>query len=118
MNDKGEIRIGVYICQCGHNIAGTVNTEEVAEFAKELPSVVMAKDYIYMCSDPGQNMIKEDIRRLRLNRVVVAGSSLELSSLTEYQLLRPHRSGRQDPTDQPKKYCWPSIYLAKSITYQ
>ena len=72
---EDEVKIGVYICQCGSNIAGTVNTKEVAEFAQELPSVVMAKDYVYVCSDPGQNMIKEDIKRLGLNRVVVASCS-------------------------------------------
>ena len=73
MEDKA--RIGVYICHCGSNIAGTVDVSEVAQFAQGLPSVVMAKDYIYMCSDPGQNMIKEDIKRLELNRVVVASCS-------------------------------------------
>jgi len=80
MEDK--VRIGVYICHCGTNIAGTVDTKEVAEFAKELPSVVMAKDYIYMCSDPGQNMIKEDIKQLGLNRVVVASCSPTLHEHT------------------------------------
>jgi len=73
MEDKA--RIGVYICHCGSNIAGTVDTKEVAEFAQGLPSVVIAKDYMYMCSDPGQNMIKEDIKQLGLNRVVVASCS-------------------------------------------
>ena len=73
MEDK--VRIGVYICHCGSNIAGTVDVSEVAEFAQGLPSVVMAKDYIYMCSDPGQNMIKEDIQELGLNRIVVASCS-------------------------------------------
>ena len=71
MEDK-EVRIGVYICHCGSNIAGTVDIKEVAEFAQRLPSVVMVKDYVFMCSDPGQNMIKEDIKQLGLNRVVVA----------------------------------------------
>lgn len=59
----GEPRIGVYICHCGNNIAGTVDVKEVAGFAQGLPSVVVAKDYIYMCSDPGQSMIKEDIKK-------------------------------------------------------
>ncbi len=72
---KDDVRIGVYICHCGSNIAGTVDTKEVAKFAQGLPSVVIAKDYMYMCSDPGQNMIKEDIEQLGLNRVVVASCS-------------------------------------------
>ena len=80
MEDK--VRIGVYICHCGSNIAGIVNTKEVAEFAQGLPSVVIAKDYIYMCSDPGQNMIKEDIKQLGLNRVVVASCSPTLHEHT------------------------------------
>ena len=77
-----EPRIGVYICHCGSNIAGTVDTKEVAEFAQGLPSVVVAKDYIYMCSDPGQSMIKEDIQELGLNRIVVASCSPTLHEHT------------------------------------
>ncbi|MFC1937539.1 FAD-dependent oxidoreductase [Chloroflexota bacterium] len=73
MEDK--VRIGVYICHCGSNIAGKVDVKEVALFAQGLPSVVIAKDYIYMCSDPGQNLIKKDIEEYGLNRVVVASCS-------------------------------------------
>ncbi len=76
------IRIGVYVCHCGTNIAGVVDVGAVTEFARGLPSVVMAKDYIYMCSDPGQNMIKEDIKELGLNRVVVACCSPTLHEHT------------------------------------
>jgi len=79
---KDEARIGVYICHCGSNIAGTVDVKEVAEFAKGLPNVVMAEDYIYMCSDPGQSMIKEDIKKHKLNRVVVASCSPTLHEHT------------------------------------
>ena len=68
-------RIGVFICHCGTNIAGVVDVEEVAGFARGLPSVVVARDYKYMCSDPGQNLIKDDIRELGLDRVVVASCS-------------------------------------------
>jgi heterodisulfide reductase subunit A len=70
-----EPRIGVYICHCGSNIAGTVDTAEVARFAGELEGVVVARDYKFMCSDPGQDMIKKDIKELGLNRVVVASCS-------------------------------------------
>jgi heterodisulfide reductase subunit A len=70
-----EPRIGVYICHCGSNIAGTVKTEEVARFAQGLEGVVVARDYKFMCSDPGQELIKKDIRELGLNRVVVASCS-------------------------------------------
>jgi len=75
-------RIGVYVCHCGTNIAAVVDTAAVAEFAKGLPAVVVAKDYMYMCSDPGQNMIKEDIKQLGLNRVVVAACSPTLHEHT------------------------------------
>ncbi len=68
-------RIGVYICHCGVNIAATVNVKEVVEFVKELPCVVIARDYQYMCSDPGQELIKSDIKEHGLNRVVVASCS-------------------------------------------
>jgi len=70
-----ERRIGVYICHCGSNIAGIVDCEGVTEFAQGLDSVVIARDYKYMCSDPGQNLIKADIKEHGLNRVVVASCS-------------------------------------------
>jgi heterodisulfide reductase subunit A len=70
-----EPRIGVYICHCGSNIAGTVNTEEVAQFAGGLEGVVVARDYKFMCSEPGQELIKKDIKEMGLNRVVVASCS-------------------------------------------
>ncbi len=70
-----EPRIGVYICHCGVNIAATVDVEDVAEAAADLPGVVIARDYTYMCSDPGQELIKRDIREHGLNRVVVASCS-------------------------------------------
>ena len=70
-----EPKIGVYICHCGSNIAGVVDCAKVAEYARGLPNVAAARDYKYMCSDPGQNLIKEDIKNLGLNRVVVASCS-------------------------------------------
>jgi len=68
-------RIGVYVCHCGLNIAGTVDVEKVAEYAKSLPNVVVAKHYTYMCSDPGQRMIQDDIKTHKLDRVVIATCS-------------------------------------------
>src|SRR4030042_3709501 len=70
-----EPRVGVYICHCGSNIAGTVDVAEVARFAGNLDSVVAAREYKFLCSEPGQNLIKEDIKTLGLNRVVVASCS-------------------------------------------
>ncbi len=68
-------RIGVYICHCGTNIAGTVDVEEVTDFASTLDQVAVARHYAYMCSDPGQDLIKEDIQEEGLSRVVVASCS-------------------------------------------
>ncbi len=70
-----EPRIGVYICHCGSNIAGTVNVEALTEFAQALDAVVLARNYVFMCSDPGQELIRNDIREFGLNRVVVAACS-------------------------------------------
>jgi heterodisulfide reductase subunit A len=68
-------RTGVYVCRCGTNIAATVDVEAVAEYAKGLDGVVVAREYTYMCSDPGQDLIKRDIQEHGLNRVVVASCS-------------------------------------------
>jgi len=66
------MKIGVYICHCGSNIAGMVDVAGVAEWAADLPGVVVARDYEFMCSGLGQELIKDDIRELGLDRVVVA----------------------------------------------
>ncbi|KPK47359.1 MAG: disulfide reductase [Dehalococcoidia bacterium SM23_28_2] len=75
-------RIGVYICHCGANIAPTVDVESVREFAEGLDSVVVARDYKFMCSEPGQNMIKEDAENFQLDRVVVAACSPQMHEAT------------------------------------
>ena len=76
------MRIGVYICHCGTNIAGTVDVAGVSEYASHLDSVVVARDYRFMCSEPGQEMIKQDIKNLGLNRVVVASCSPQMHEPT------------------------------------
>ena len=65
-------RVGVYVCHCGTNIAGIVDVEAVTEFAASLPNVTIARNYSYMCSDPGQALIVNDILKEGLNRVIVA----------------------------------------------
>ncbi|RLC70059.1 MAG: disulfide reductase, partial [Chloroflexi bacterium] len=77
-----EIRIGVYICHCGTNIAGTVDVAALREFAAGLDSVVIARDYKFMCSDPGRELIIRDVKELGLNRVVVAACSPHMHELT------------------------------------
>ena len=83
-----EPKVGVYVCHCGTNIAGTVDVEEVAKYAGTLPNVVVSRDYRYMCSDPGQELIKSDIKELGVNRVVVASCSPRLHEKTFQGVLR------------------------------
>ncbi len=77
-----ENRIGVFVCHCGINIATTVDVKAVVAAIKDYPGVVHAEDYIYMCSDPGQGMIQERIRKKSLNGVVVASCSPTLHEVT------------------------------------
>jgi heterodisulfide reductase subunit A2 len=82
-----NVRIGVYVCDCGANIAGAVDVPQVVEFAKGLPGVVVAKEYKFVCSDPGQDIIKKDIKEQKLNRIVIASCSPRLHELTFRRLL-------------------------------
>ena len=68
-------RIGVFVCHCGTNIAGTVDVKAVAEALGHEPSVVYSVDYTYMCSESGQNLIKDAIRDYKLTGVVVCSCS-------------------------------------------
>ncbi len=82
-----ECKIGVYICHCGSNIAGAVDVAKITEYAGGLPYVTVARDYKFMCSDPGQAIIKNDIKEKGLNRVVVASCSPRLHEPTFRQAL-------------------------------
>ena len=79
---KGDLRIGVFVCDCGLNIAGSVDTEAVREYAETLPDVVVAVGNKYTCADPGQQEIKHHVVEHRLNRVVVASCSPRLHEPT------------------------------------
>ncbi len=68
-------RIGVYVCHCGINIALTVDVEAVRDFAATLPNVAVSRDFMYICSDPGQKLIKKDIEDGKINHVIVASCS-------------------------------------------
>jgi len=72
---KKEIRIGVYICHCGTNIAGVIDVSRVADYASRLDNVAVSRHYSYMCSDPGQALIISDIKEYTLDRVIVASCS-------------------------------------------
>jgi heterodisulfide reductase subunit A len=74
-SSNGHVRIGFYVCHCGHNIANTVDVKAVAEYVAKLHGVVVSREYKYMCSDPGQELIQQDIKEHKLNRIVVASCS-------------------------------------------
>jgi heterodisulfide reductase subunit A len=75
-------RIGVFVCHCGNNIAGSVDVERVVEEIERFPEVVYAVDYKYMCSDPGQQLIRDHIRTDRLDGVIVAACSPAMHETT------------------------------------
>jgi heterodisulfide reductase subunit A len=77
-----EHRIGVFVCHCGSNIAGVVDVKRVAQELAKHPGVVHSTDYTYMCSDPGQNLIKDAIKKHRLTGVIVAACSPTLHEAT------------------------------------
>lgn len=73
--ETADLRIGVFVCHCGLNIAGTVDVHAVAEYAKTIPDVVYVKENRYSCADPGQEEIRKAIREKKLNRIVIAACS-------------------------------------------
>lgn len=81
-NENEELRIGVYICHCGSNIAGVIDPKEVVDYSAGLPGVVRAIDTHYACADSGQRLIKEDIIKYNLNRVVVSACSVRMHEPT------------------------------------
>jgi heterodisulfide reductase subunit A len=75
-------RVGVYICHCGTNIAGVIDVEDVARWTSEQPAVAIARDYKFMCSSLGQELIEKDIKELGLTRVVVGACSPHMHEKT------------------------------------
>jgi len=76
------MRIGVFVCHCGLNIAGVIDVKKVAEEAKKIPGVVFSESYIYMCSEPGQKLVENTIKKYKLDGVVVANCSPSLHERT------------------------------------
>ena len=97
-------RIGVYVCHCGVNIAAVVDVKQVTEVAAALPGVVVARDYLYMCSDPGQALITRDIAEYGLDRVVVF--EVDEEELVQRMLAR----GRADDTEETIRHRF-KVYL-------
>ena len=81
-------RVGVFICHCGTNIASVVDVEKVAEAARSMPNVAFATTYKYMCSEPGQAMIKEAIIEHKLDRIVIGSCSPRMHELTFRKMLK------------------------------
>lgn len=77
-----ELRIGVFVCECGLNIAGTIDCDSVSEYARGLDDVVAVVQNKYTCADPGQNEIKRAIKEYNLNRVVVASCTPKIHEPT------------------------------------
>ena len=79
---KEEEKLGIYICHCGGNISDYVDTAKVAEVISKEPGVHISKDFMFMCSDAGQNMITDDIKAEGLTHVIVASCSPNLHHMT------------------------------------
>jgi heterodisulfide reductase subunit A len=77
-----QLRVGVFVCHCGLNIAGTVDVHAVSEYAKSLPDVVFVKENRYSCADPGQEEIRKAITQQNLNRIVIAACSPRMHEAT------------------------------------
>ena len=77
-----EERVGVFVCHCGTNIAGTVDCKAVTESALDIPGVVVSRDNLYTCSEPGQNQIVEEIKKHKLTKVVIASCSPKMHERT------------------------------------
>jgi len=77
-----QLRIGVFVCHCGLNIAGTVDVKQLVEYSKSLPDVVFVKENRYTCADPGQEEIRKAIKEENLNRVVIAACSPRMHEAT------------------------------------
>lgn len=80
--ESQEPKVGVYVCHCGGNISNTVNVEKVVAAAQKMGGVAIAKQNMFMCSDPGQDMIINDIKEGNINRVVVAACAPSLHEIT------------------------------------
>lgn len=75
MGNDEDPKVGVFVCHCGKNIAGVIDVEKLAEYAKSIPNVVFTKDFKFMCSNSGQELIAEALRDKKIDRVVVAACS-------------------------------------------
>jgi heterodisulfide reductase subunit A len=73
-----QVKTGIFICHCGHNIKHTVDVKKVSEYFKKYPGVTVSEDYPFVCSEPGQDMISESIKKQGLDRVIIASCTPSL----------------------------------------
>ena len=81
-NNTNEAKVGVYVCHCGGNISNTVDVQKVVEAASKMQGVTVAARNMFMCSDPGQDLIINDLKEGKIDRVVVAACAPSLHELT------------------------------------
>jgi len=110
-----ELRIGVYICHCGTNIAGVIPPADVAEWASNLPGVVHATDTLYACADSGQNLIKEDIKKYNLNRVVVSACSVRMHEAIREQCTWAHGHDKEGALEKAKSLTAAAVAKARFL---
>lgn len=108
MTIEEEPRVGVFICHCGHNIAGAVDCEDVAKAAADYPNVKFSTDFMFMCSDSGQALIREKIQELDLNRVVVASCSPRMHEPTFRRVVEEAGLNR---------YCYDQVNLREHVSW-
>jgi len=108
MSDKEESRVGVFICHCGHNIAGTVDCKSVAKNAEHYPNVAYSTEFMFMCSDSGQALIREQIEEQKLNRVVVASCSPRMHEPTFRRVVEEAGLNR---------YCFEQVNLREHVSW-
>jgi heterodisulfide reductase subunit A len=137
-DSRDGVRVGVYVCHCGLNIAGSVDCEGVAEYAEKLDDVVVSKHNRYTCSEPGQEEIKKDIKEHNLNKVVIASctprlheptfrATCEAAGLNKYNFemanIREHCSwvhlhDRKEATDKAKDLVKMAVAKARLLESQ
>ncbi|RLI54325.1 MAG: hypothetical protein DRP09_13370 [Candidatus Thorarchaeota archaeon] len=108
MASAEEPKIGVFVCHCGHNIAGAVDVESVARNASHYPHVLYSTDFMFMCSDMGQALIREKIEELGLDRVVVASCSPRMHEPTFRRVVEEAGMNR---------YCYEHVNLREHVSW-
>ncbi len=108
MTEEKAPRVGVFVCHCGHNIAGTVDVDRVAKTAAHYPNVEFSTHYMFMCSDSGQALIRESIYNHGLDRVVVASCSPRMHEPTFRRVVEEAGMNR---------YCFEQVNLREHVSW-